>query len=85
MSNYFSYYLGAKRERDHVMYMIKMKGSNGEKFVTSAETKKFAVNVIDFLQSKIVFQNHDNDDQPKFKMIDSNAEPNSVICEWTPT
>lgn len=74
---------GAKREFDGgVVYMVKPNDGNKEQFIPSNETKKFLVPVIDFLQSKIVFEKRDTDNYSQAKLIHSCDEPHSVICKW---
>lgn len=67
---------GAKNESD-VVYMVKWDGDKKEKFISS---RKFIVPLIDFLQSKIVFEKNDTVDQLQARSIQS-CDEYTVICK----
>lgn len=74
---------GAKRESGGVVYMVKGNATEKEKFIPSFHTKKFRLSVIDYLHSKIVFDNSGSDHQ--FQISSTNPlscdEPSTFVCE----
>lgn len=76
---------GAKRERNGIKYLIIPKDDpNGlSKVVPAVDVKMFAVPIIFFLQSKIIFdENSSNENRENLGVIDASiSTPHKVVCK----
>lgn len=54
-------WLGAKRSGSDVTYLVRLKEGQGSQEILSAEAKKDPIPYIDFLQSKIVYEDEQED------------------------
>lgn len=74
--------LGAMRESDGVRYLVKFKGENEAKAISSAEATKYPVPIIEFLQSKIIWENDNQDSHSLATISQMQGVPTKCICKY---
>lgn len=85
-SSYFVNCLGAKRSGSYVTYLVRLKEEQGTHEIQSPEAKKDPIPYIDFLQSKIVYEDEQNDvERPSQTILVGNQNAvNKVECKCNP-
>lgn len=71
---------GAKRESDKICYMVKFEGEQDSKILSSLDAEKYAVGIIDFLQSKIQWEDDKGNGSTTAVLVEPRNADSKVIC-----